>query len=124
MSWNHVINSMPRYHGIMSQARVRRRIVQLGATLRRARIETGLTQHQLGELAGVSRQLVSRIEAGSPRSEVAGIMQIADALGMRLVAVPTEQRAAPSEDRQAVQDLISRIRRGQPREPRTSDDHE
>ncbi|MEU1984815.1 helix-turn-helix domain-containing protein [Nocardia sp. NPDC019395] len=108
----------------MSQARMHRRIVQLGAALRKARIEAGLTQHQLGELAGVSRQLVSRVEAGSSRSEIAGVLQIADALGMRLVAVPGKQRVAPSEDRQAVQELINRIRHGQAPETRDVDDHE
>ncbi|WP_280398806.1 helix-turn-helix domain-containing protein [Nocardia carnea] len=108
----------------MAQSRIPRRIVQLGAALRKARMQAGLTQHQLGELAGVSRQLVSRVEAGSPRSEIAGVAQIADALGMRLVAVPSEQRAAPEKDRQAVQDLISRIRRGQAPESSAFDDHE
>lgn len=97
----------------MVQARTRRQLVQLGAALRRARLDAGLTQYQLAQLAGISRQLVSRVEAGNPHGEVGGVVEVADALGLSLTVVPKEQRAAaPSGDRKAIQDLLSRIRDG------------
>ncbi|WP_069159692.1 helix-turn-helix domain-containing protein [Nocardia altamirensis] len=98
----------------MTQPRTRRQLVQLGAMLRKARVEAGLTQEQLGELAGVSRQLVSRVEDGSARGEIGRVAQIATALGLRLVAVPASQRTAPSADQLAIQDMLSRIRRTEP----------
>ncbi|MGQ4600458.1 helix-turn-helix domain-containing protein [Nocardia sp. R6R-6] len=97
----------------MTQPRTRRQLVQLGAMLRKARLDAGLTQEQLGELAGVSRQLVSRVEAGSSRGEIGRVAQIAGALGLRLVATAVSQRTTPSRDQQAIQDLLSRIRRGE-----------
>jgi len=97
----------------MTQPRIRRQLVQLGAMLRKARLDAGLTQEQLGELAGVSRQLVMRVEAGSPRGEIGRVAQVAGALGLRLVVAPMSQRAATSGDQQAIQDLLSRIRRGE-----------
>ncbi|NKY35047.1 helix-turn-helix domain-containing protein [Nocardia speluncae] len=108
----------------MSQARTRRQLIQLGAALRRARIEAGLTQQQLGDLAGVSRQLVSRVEAGSPRGEIGRFAQIADALKMRLVIAPAEQKPTSSADQLAVQDLLGRIRQGLPPEPSGAEEHE
>lgn len=113
MSCIHNIDGELRYYALMTQPRTRRQLVQLGATLRKARLDAGLTQDQLGELAGVSRQLVSRVEAGSPRGEIGRVAQIAGALGLRLVAAPGPQRATPSRDQQAIQDVLSRIRRGE-----------
>ncbi|GEM33426.1 hypothetical protein NN3_44330 [Nocardia neocaledoniensis NBRC 108232] len=97
----------------MTDARVRRHLVQLGAMLRKARIDAGLTQDQVGELAGVTRQLVGRVEAGSPRGEIGRIVQIADALGLRLVAEPMPRRRPPTADRHAVDEVIARLR-GEP----------
>lgn len=106
----------------MSQARTRRQLAQLGAALRRARLDAGLTQQQLARLAGISRQLVSRVEAGNPHGEVGGVVEVAAALGLRLTVAPKAQRAAPSEDQRAIQDLITRMREGRPPGPRASEE--
>jgi len=82
--------------------------LQLGVTLRNARLKAGLSQDELGELAGVSRQLVSRVEAGNPRGEIGRVAQIAAALGYRLSAAPRTSHA-PSRDQQAVNELIGRL---------------
>ncbi len=87
----------------------RRQLVQLGATLRNARLKAGLSLDELGQLAGVSRQLVSRVEAGNPRGEIGRVAQIAAALGYRLSAVPRTRRA-PSADQRAINDMLGRIR--------------
>ena len=100
---------MERYCDGMIAPRTRRQLTQLGASLRRARNEAGLTQDQLGDLAGVSRQLVSRVESGSPRGEIGRVVQIAAALGLRLVVAPT---AHVSPDHEAINNVITRIRHG------------
>ncbi|MFD6157648.1 helix-turn-helix transcriptional regulator [Nocardia sp. NPDC060256] len=109
----------------MTQPRTRRQLVQLGAALRKARVDAGLTQDQLGELAGVSRQLVSRVETGSPRGEIGRVVDIASALGLQLVTVPTSPRTTTSRDQQAIQDVFARIQQGaaQP-SPQAPEPHE
>jgi transcriptional regulator with XRE-family HTH domain len=84
--------------------------MQLGATLRNARIEAGLTQDELGVRAGVSRQLVSRIESGSPRGEVGRVAQVAAALGYRLTVV-AKTPPKPTQDRQAVKAYLDQLNR-------------
>ncbi|MEU7137929.1 helix-turn-helix domain-containing protein [Nocardia sp. NPDC046473] len=109
----------------MTQPRTRRQLVQLGAALRKARVDAGLTQEQLGELAGVSRQLVSRVETGSPNGEIGRIIQIASALGLQVVTVPMSHRTTTSRDQQAIQDVFDRIRQGaEPPNPEPPEPHE
>lgn len=98
------------YHNFMPYPRVDRQLTQLGATLRNARVEAGLTQDELGARAGVSRQLVSRIESGSPRGEVGRVAQVAAALGYRLTVV---LRTPPksTQDREAVKAYLDQLNR-------------
>ncbi|HET8868714.1 MAG TPA: helix-turn-helix domain-containing protein, partial [Agrococcus sp.] len=50
---------------------------QLGAAIRQARTEAGLTQSELAELAGVSRALVSGVESASrPGAELQRVLAI------------------------------------------------
>ncbi|MFD1203434.1 helix-turn-helix domain-containing protein [Leucobacter albus] len=56
-------------------------IDRLAAVVKRARVETGLTQADLAKLAGVSRQFVIEVEAGHPRAEIAKVFQVLGALG-------------------------------------------
>lgn len=57
----------------------------LGVRIRLRREELGLSQAVIAERAGVSRQLVSRIEHGHFRAEVGGVMAVIRALGAQLV---------------------------------------
>lgn len=56
-----------------------------GVRIRLRREELGLSQAAVAERAGVSRQLVSRIEHGHYRAEFGGVMAVIRALGAQLV---------------------------------------
>lgn len=56
-----------------------------GVRIRLRREELGLSQAAVAERAGVSRQLVSRIEHGHFRAEVGGVMAVVRALDAQLV---------------------------------------
>jgi transcriptional regulator with XRE-family HTH domain len=62
---------------------VRELLAQLGAELRFARIQANLTQAEVSARAGVSRQLVNRIEDGR-NGEISSFIAVATALGRRL----------------------------------------
>jgi transcriptional regulator with XRE-family HTH domain len=110
MLWTHNVSLLFWYHNFMSHPRVDRQLTQLGATLRNARIEAGLTQDEVGARAGVSRQLVSRIESGSPRGEVGRVAQVAAVLGYRITVVPRTP-PKPTQDRQAVKAYLDQLNR-------------
>jgi transcriptional regulator with XRE-family HTH domain len=59
---------------------------KIGAALRDARLKMFLTQSEVGQIAGVSRQLVSRIEQGS-NGEINAYIAVAAALHHRLTIV-------------------------------------
>ncbi|MFK5634280.1 helix-turn-helix domain-containing protein [Ornithinimicrobium sp. LYQ103] len=55
----------------------------LGAAVRRARREAGLSQQALADRAGVSRQWLSRMEAGKgPSVELGKVLDVLAALGL------------------------------------------
>ena len=59
--------------------------VILGREVRRARIDSGLTQAQLYEMTGISQTLIGRIESGKANPRLETLERIADALGLGLV---------------------------------------
>jgi transcriptional regulator with XRE-family HTH domain len=59
---------------------------QIGATLREARVKALLTQSEVGHRAGVSRQLVSRIEQGC-NGEISAYIAVAAALQYRFTVL-------------------------------------
>ncbi len=70
----------------------------LGAALRDAREDAGLTQAQLADQAGVSRRWLSTVELGSRQGiEVGGVLKVLTALGLELmirpVSVPAQEGA-------------------------------
>lgn len=72
---------------------------QLGAILRRARKQYGLTQGALGEKIHLRQGTVSRLEAGEPAVQLRTLMEALSALRLELVVRPrTEARAADIED--------------------------
>lgn len=72
---------------------------QLGAILRRARKQYGLTQGALGEQIHLRQGTVSRLEAGEPAVQLRTLMEALSALRLELVVRPrTEARAADIED--------------------------
>lgn len=56
-----------------------------GIRLRQRRESIGLTQAQVAEVAGISRQLLVRIEAGHPRAELGKVMAVVRAVGAVVV---------------------------------------
>ena len=68
---------------------------KIGATLRDARLQALLTQTEVGQRAGVSRQLVSRIEQGL-NGEISAYASVAAALNHEL-AVTAEATAAAGD---------------------------
>lgn len=75
---------------------VQERLEGLGTALRDARLKLNLTQGEVGEQAGVSRQLVSRIEQGL-NGEISAYVAVAAAVGLR-VALVAEMNPADTED--------------------------
>jgi y4mF family transcriptional regulator len=58
----------------------------LGAVIRRAREERGLSQLKLADLAGVGRRFVSELENGKSSLEFDKVLQVAAAAGVSLTA--------------------------------------
>ncbi len=56
----------------------------LGALLRAARIEKKMGTQALAERAGISRDLLRRIEKGDPRCEIGVVFELAAILGVTL----------------------------------------
>ena len=80
---------------VREQDVVEEHLQRLGAALRDARVKLNLTQGEVGERAGVSRQLVSRIEQGL-NGEISAYVAVASALQLRLALV--EEIGAPADD--------------------------
>lgn len=71
----------------------------LGAAVRQARRDAGVTQQQLAVRAGVSRQWLSGIESGrNPSAELRKVLDVLAALGLALEAVPRPTPPAGDED--------------------------
>ena len=68
----------------------------LGAAVRDARSQAGLSQQAVADRAGVPRQWVSRLETGSnPGAELRKVLDLLAALDLMVVLAPVPQ---PSED--------------------------
>lgn len=71
----------------------------LGEEVRRRRRELGMDQHELSLVAGVSRRTVHAIEHGKPTIQLAALVAVIQAVGLRLTALPrtpgTDEPPAP-----------------------------
>jgi y4mF family transcriptional regulator len=61
---------------------------RLGQEVRRRRRALGLDQHELSLVAGVSRRTVHAIEHGKPTIQLAALVAVVQAVGLRLTALP------------------------------------
>lgn len=68
-------------------------IARIGATFAARRIQLGLTQHLLADLAGVSRYSVQALEYGTGSVKLGSIIQLAEILGLRLDVAPNDGAA-------------------------------
>lgn len=67
---------------------------QLGAILRRARKQAGLTQSGLGDHIHLRQGTVSRLEAGQPAVQLHTLMAALSALDLELVIRPRSKGSA------------------------------
>lgn len=58
------------------------RCTDLGQSIRAARLDAVLAQHELAAKADVSRAWLARVEAGHRKAEIGLLMSTADALGL------------------------------------------
>lgn len=82
------ITSVSSYADIMTAQTITlaRSLPKLGAAVRRLRTDRGMTQAQLAEAAGVSRQWVVAVESGSKHGlEVGLVMHLLDTLDASLM---------------------------------------
>lgn len=72
---------------------------QLGAALRAARKQLGLTQPQLALAAGVGVRFIVDLEAGKPTLRLENVLRVIDALGgeIQLIGLPAIATADRSE---------------------------
>jgi transcriptional regulator with XRE-family HTH domain len=62
---------------------------QMGKSLQKARIARGLTQSDLGMLVGLPQSHISKIERGETDFQWTTLEQIANAVGLSALLVPT-----------------------------------
>lgn len=72
---------------------------QLGAALRSARKQLGLTQPQLALAAGVGVRFVVDLEAGKPTVRLENVLRVIDALGgqLHVAGLPSPARQGHDE---------------------------
>jgi HTH-type transcriptional regulator / antitoxin HipB len=61
---------------------------ELGAAIRARRLEVGLTQEELADVARVTLRFVSELERGKETAQFSGIRRILAALGLDLLVRP------------------------------------
>ncbi len=71
---------------------------ELGAVLRQARTDAGLTQAVLAERAGVSRPWLSELEGGKRTAEIGKTLAVANALGLAFTVAPTPRSGVDLDD--------------------------
>lgn len=60
----------------------------LGDTIRRRRLELGLSQGDLADVARTTLRFISELENGKSSAQLAGVLRVLAALGIELVARP------------------------------------
>jgi HTH-type transcriptional regulator / antitoxin HipB len=58
---------------------------QIGAIIRRARRNAGLTQADLGKRIGLRQATVSKLEKGEPATRISTLLDVLTALGLELI---------------------------------------
>ncbi len=69
---------------------------QIGAIIRRARRNAGLTQAELGNRIGLRQATISKLEAGAPATRLSTLLDALTALGLEIV-IDKRGRRAPRD---------------------------
>lgn len=69
---------------------------QIGAIIRRARRNAGLTQTELGKRIGLRQATVSKLEAGQPATRLSTLLDALMALGLEII-IDKRGRASAKE---------------------------
>ena len=72
---------------------------RIGRALRTARKAAGLSQAQVAAEAGVSREVVSRLESGRRAARMDTLSAVLDVLGYEIAFLPRSPRAQQLRDR-------------------------
>lgn len=96
----------------MSQRKQLRNMFELSHTIRERRIEQGLTQQELAQKMGVSREWVVRLERGHPRLEVALVLQAFTTLGLALREEPLAVSEEEQEALLMVENMLAGLAKG------------
>lgn len=83
-----------------------RTVQELGAAVRQARSERGMTQAELAAQLGVARDWVVRLEQGHPRLEAQLVLDALDAAGVALT-LGTQNDATHEDTEQVWDDLFA-----------------
>lgn len=67
-------------------------LVELGSTIRRARIERGIAQEMLALMAEVDRSYVGRVERGDNNIAILTLEKLAHAMGMTITELVTQAK--------------------------------
>lgn len=59
-------------------------LIQIGSLIKSERKARGLTQTQLGELAGTGINFISQIEAGKPTAHIGKVLRVLNVLGFEV----------------------------------------
>lgn len=78
-----------------------RTVRQIGAIIRRARRNAGLTQAELGKRIGLRQATISKLEAGEPATQLSTLLDALTALGLEIII---DKRGKAS--RQALEDMF------------------
>lgn len=69
---------------------------QIGAIVRRARRNAGLSQAELGKRIGLRQATISKLEAGAPATRLSTLLDALTALGLELI-IDKRGRHAPRD---------------------------
>lgn len=65
-------------------------LISLGAAIRRARLERGVSQEELAHLSSLDRSYMSSIERGTQNPGIISVLRIANAMEMTLTELMAE----------------------------------
>lgn len=69
---------------------------QIGAIVRRARRNAGLTQAELGKRIGLRQATISTLEAGAPAARLSTLLDALTALGLEII-IDNRSRRSPDQ---------------------------